>query len=104
MGKSVFSANLALTFLKEMKVQTLLIDLDKKSCGDQNIITGLRPQKTVSDLVSFNQAITQQSLKSIVSQHQTGLSYLAAVQGPDQFLSGNAGIFKKAALFTESIL
>ena len=94
-GKSIFSANLAFAFLKEMKAQTLLVDLDKKSCGDQNIITGLRPQKTVSDLVSFNQAITQHSLKSIISQHQTGLSYLAAVKGADQSLSGDAGVFKK---------
>ena len=94
-GKSVFSANLAVTFLKEMKAQTLLVDLDKKSCGDQNIITGLRPQKTVSDLISFNQAITPQNLNTIVSQHSSGLSYLAAVQSPDEFLSGDGKIFYK---------
>ncbi len=94
-GKSVFSANLALTFLKELKSPTLLVDLDNNSCGDQNIITGLRPQKTVGDLVNFNQVITLQSLKSIVSLHQVGLAYLGAVQGPDQSLSGSSEIFKK---------
>ena len=94
-GKSVFSANLAFTFLKEMKAPTLLIDLDEKSCGDQNVITGLRPQKTVNDLVSFEQAINQQSLKLLVSQHATGLSYLAAVKGPDESLAGDARAFKK---------
>ena len=94
-GKSVFAANLAMTFLKEMKSQVLLIDLDKKSCGDQSIIMGLRPQKTVRDLIGLNQVMTQQNLKSIVSRHPTGLSYLAAVKDPEESLSGEAQIFKR---------
>ena len=95
MGKSVFAANLAFTFLKEMKAPTLLIDLDKKSCGDQNIIIGVRPQKTVRDFITLNQAINPQSLRTILSQHPKGLSYLAAVKGTDETLSGEAKLFKK---------
>ena len=61
-GKSVFAANLAHAFIKEMKAKTLLIDCDPKSCGDQNFITGIRPLKTVMDLAGFAGAITAQSM------------------------------------------
>jgi septum site-determining protein MinD len=83
-GKSVFAANLAYAFLKEMRAKVLLIDCDPKSCGDQNFITGLRPQKTVMDLAQFTGAITAQSLGQIVTTSSAGLSYIGAVIGPDQ--------------------
>ncbi len=41
-GKSVFAANLAHAFVREMRAKVLLIDCDPKSCGDQNFITGIR--------------------------------------------------------------
>ena len=44
-GKSVFAANLAAAFALELRAKTLLIDLDQNSAGDQNVISGLRPQK-----------------------------------------------------------
>lgn len=94
-GKSVFAANLACAIMSEMRAKTLLIDLDSKSAGDQNIITGLRPQKTVSDLVRHTGAINPQSLSGLISSHQSGLHYLAAVQSPDQSLSADPELFKK---------
>lgn len=97
-GKSVFAANLAFTLLREMKSRVLLIDMDAKSCGDQNFITGLRPQKTVSDLTSFSGALTAQSLAQFTVEHPSGLSYLAAVAAPDQILNANADVFKKQLL------
>lgn len=90
MGKSVFSANLALAFALEMKQPTLLIDFDSQSCGDQNFILGLRDAKTVSDLSSFNGSITPQTASSVVTQHPgTGLGFIAAVRGRDETLGGN---------------
>lgn len=83
-GKSVFAANLAYAFLKEMRSKVLLIDCDPKSCGDQNFITGIRPQKTVMDLAQFNGAITPQSIGQLVTTHASGLGFIGAVQGPDQ--------------------
>jgi pilus assembly protein CpaF len=53
-GKSVFSANLALSFLLEHRAPTLLVDLDSQSCGDQNVILGIREPKTMSDLCNYN--------------------------------------------------
>ncbi|MGE4131274.1 MAG: ATPase, T2SS/T4P/T4SS family [Bdellovibrionales bacterium] len=94
-GKSVFAANLAYAFLKEMKAQTLLIDCDPKSCGDQNFITGIRPNKTVMDLASFSGAITAQSAPSLVTTHPSGMHYIGAVQGPDQLFNVQVDLLRK---------
>ena len=64
-GKSVFSANLALAFLMEMRAPTLLVDLDSQSCGDQNVILGIREPKTMQDLCNFNGSLTQATLPSM---------------------------------------
>jgi pilus assembly protein CpaF len=83
-GKSVFAANLAYAFLKEMRAKVLLIDCDPRSCGDQNFITGIRPLKTVMDLATFSGAITAQAVPTIVTMHASGLGFIGAVNGPDQ--------------------
>ncbi|MCB0422142.1 MAG: Flp pilus assembly complex ATPase component TadA [Bdellovibrionales bacterium] len=94
-GKSVVAANLCAALTVEMKAPTLLIDLDDRTCGDQNVITGLRPNKTVGEFSRFTGAVTAAALKSIVAQHPSGFSYLGATQGPEQRLSVDAGLFKK---------
>ena len=94
-GKSVLSANLALTLQKEMKTPVLLIDLDAQSCGDQSVILGLRPQKTVADLTRFSGVINPQSMKNFLAFHKTNLAYLGAVTGPDQKLSGDPQLLEK---------
>jgi septum site-determining protein MinD len=94
-GKSVFAANLAHAFVKEMKAKTLLIDCDPKSCGDQNFITGMRPVKTVMDLANFNSAMTPQAVNTIVTQHPSGLHFIGAVQGPDQVFNVQVDLLRK---------
>lgn len=94
-GKSVFAANLAHAFLKEMKAKTLLIDCDPKSCGDQNFITGIRPLKTVMDLAGFTGAITAQSVSTIVTTHASGLGFIGAVLGPDQVFNVQVDLLRK---------
>lgn len=94
-GKSVFAANLAHAFIKEMKAKTLLIDCDPKSCGDQNFITGIRPQKTVMDLASFAGAITPQSVNTLVTAHPSGLNFIGAVMGPDQVFNVQVDLLRK---------
>ena len=94
-GKSVFAANLAHAFLKEMKAKTLLIDCDPKSCGDQNFITGIRPNKTVMDLAQFNGAITASSIAQLVTTHASGLGFIGAVQGPDQVFNVQIDLLRK---------
>ena len=94
-GKSVLSANLAFALQKEMKTPVLLMDLDSKSCGDQSVIIGLRPKKTVVDMARFSGVVTEQNIKSFLSYHKTGLAYLGAVTGPEQSLSGDPALFGK---------
>lgn len=90
MGKSVFSANLALAFALELKQPTLLIDFDSQSCGDQNFILGLRDVKTVSELAAFNGTISTQSVPTIATMiPNTSMAYIAAVRGRDETLGGS---------------
>ena len=94
-GKSVLAANLAFAIQREMKTPTLLIDLDEKSCGDQSVIIGLRPQKTVLDITRFSGVVSEQNMKNFLAYHKTGLAYLGAVTGPEQSLSGDPVLFGK---------
>ena len=94
-GKSVFTANLAMAIQKELRSSTLLVDLDSKSCGDQNIIMGLKPIQTVSQFINYKGIISQNSLRSLFAQHPSGLSYLAAVTSPEQILKGNSRLFSQ---------
>ena len=94
-GKSVLSANLALAFQKEFKIPVLLMDLDNKSCGDQNVIMGLNSKLNVEQLSVYRQALNPQSLKKILAYHPTGLAYLSAVLGIDQKLNSDILMFKK---------
>lgn len=79
-GKSVFSANLALAFMKELKSRVLLIDLDAESCGDQNVILGLKPLKTISEVASFTGQINSQTVGTLVTKHSSGLGFIGAVK------------------------
>ena len=94
-GKSVLSANLAFAIQKEMRTPVLLMDLDSKSCGDQSVIIGLRPKKTVVDMARFSGVVTEQNIQSFLAYHKTGLAYLGAVTGPEQSLSGDPALFGK---------
>lgn len=86
-GKSVFAANFASAILLELSQPTLLVDLDSQSCGDQNIITGIRPQKTIAEVASFQGQINSTTLPSLVTKHPAGLSFLAAVKTPVETLT-----------------
>lgn len=86
-GKSVFAANLTAAFAMELRAPTLLIDCDSKSVGDQNIITGLKPLKTLRELANSTQSLNSTPLQTIVTSHPGGFSYLGAVRGPEEILS-----------------
>lgn len=89
-GKSVFSANLAATFLQELKARTLLLDLDSRSCGDQNILMGKRPIKTISEITRFTGQINKQTIPNLATPISSGLFYIGAVKAPSESLQLNA--------------
>ncbi len=86
-GKSVVAANFAAAMTMEMRTPVLLIDCDTKSAGDQNIITGLKPLKTLRELANSAQSLNATPIQQIVTQHPSGFAYLGAVRGPDEILS-----------------
>lgn len=86
-GKSVFAANLTAAITAELRTPVLLIDCDTKSVGDQNIITGLKPVKTLRELATTTQSLNSTPIQQIVTQHPAGFSYLGAVRGPEEILS-----------------
>lgn len=77
-GKSVFAANLALAFLKELNVKPLLIDQDFVACGDQNLILGAKPAKGLLEALQHTGAYDQPAMLKIAAQHPSGLHYLSA--------------------------
>ncbi len=86
-GKSVFAANLTAAIALELRTQVLLIDCDTKSVGDQNIITGLKPLKTLRELANSTQSLNSTPIQQIITQHPAGFSYLGAVRGPEEILN-----------------
>lgn len=94
-GKSILAANLAVAFQLELRQQVLLIDADAKSCGDQNVILGLKPVKNLSEVAQFAQPITPQTLPQIVNFHASGIHYLAAVRGPEEVLMVDNDLLSK---------
>lgn len=86
-GKSVFAANFTAALTAELRTSTLLIDCDSKSVGDQNIITGLKPNKTLRELANSAQSLNATPIQQIVTAHASGFSYVGAVRGPEEILS-----------------
>lgn len=85
-GKSCFAANFACALMAELRSQVLLIDADSKSVGDQNVITGLKPNKTLRELASFTGSLVSQPPGQFVATHASGLAYIGAVRGPEERL------------------
>jgi pilus assembly protein CpaF len=86
-GKSVFAANLTAALTAELRTATLLIDCDSKSVGDQNIITGIKPIKTLRELANSTQSLAATPVQQIVATHPAGFSYIGAVRGPEEILN-----------------
>lgn len=98
-GKSVFAANFAASLMTELRTQVLLIDADAKSCGDQNVLLGLKPNKTVGEVAQFNGSQTPQAIAQMVTMHASGLAFIGAVRGPDETLNPNQELFMKQLEF-----
>jgi len=86
-GKSVFAANFSIALGIETRSPVMLMDLDSKSCGDQNLITGLKPAKTISELIQYTGTINSQTIGSLVSKNQAGTHFIGAVRSPDEQLN-----------------
>ncbi|MCM2276617.1 MAG: Flp pilus assembly complex ATPase component TadA [Oligoflexia bacterium] len=82
-GKSVFAANLAIAYLQEFKQRPLIVDLDLNSLGDQNIILGQNPAKSIVDVTKLNvPTIDPKSLAPFMVNAQGGYSFIGAPRDP----------------------
>jgi len=94
-GKSICAANLAVALKTEFKAPILIIDLDAKTCGDQSILFGLRPEKSISDLAKSKQSISPRVIADFTEKHSSGVDYLAAVTDPSKSLFLDVDSFGK---------
>ncbi|MCC6278200.1 MAG: Flp pilus assembly complex ATPase component TadA [Oligoflexia bacterium] len=95
-GKSVFAANFAQALMLELRARVLLIDLDAQSCGDQNVLLGLRPNKTISEVATFGGHITAQTISTLIAPHNSGLHFIGAVRAPGDIYDVNVEGLKKS--------
>lgn len=86
-GKSIFAANFACAMMGELRTQILLIDADSKSVGDQNVIMGLKPLKTLKEIATHPGSLNAAPINQFVTMHSSGLAYVGAVRGPEESLN-----------------
>ena len=80
-GKTIVATNVAVSFAGRGK--TLLLDLDLQF-GDTSIMLGIRPTKTLFDLVSAPGELDAEKLAGFVEKHSSGLHILSAPLRPDE--------------------
>ena len=71
------------------------MDADALSCGDQNVILGVRPQKILSELAKFTGQINAQTIPSLVTKHSSGIGYIGAVRFPEETLNVDKGLIER---------
>lgn len=94
-GKSVVAANLACALMAELRTPVLLVDADSKSIGDQNIILGVKPSKTLKELTQSATSLNAIGINQIVTPHPSGIAYIGAVRGPEERLDVNPELAQK---------
>lgn len=85
--------------MTELRSQVLLIDCDAKSVGDQNVIMGIKPQKTLKELANFQGSLNAQPMNTLVTMHPSGMAYLGAVRGPEEALNISPDLLGKLIEF-----
>jgi pilus assembly protein CpaE len=81
-GKTVLATNLAASLAKHEGKRTLLLDLDLQF-GDAAIMLGLKPDKTIYDLVSAPGELDPEKLAGYTTKHASGLDILPAPLRPE---------------------
>jgi pilus assembly protein CpaE len=81
-GKTVTATNLAVA-LADRGVQPIVVDIDLQF-GDVGLALGLRPEKTIYDLISAGGSLDADKVESFSIRHFSGASALLAPTRPDQ--------------------
>ena len=81
-GKTVTSCNLAVA-LADGGSKPVIVDIDLQF-GDVGLALGLKPEKTIYDLVATGGSLDAEKLDSFLIRHRSGASALLAPTRPDQ--------------------
>jgi pilus assembly protein CpaE len=81
-GKTVTSSNLAVALAQAGK-SVSVVDLDLQF-GDLALCMGVRPERTIYDLVKSGGSLDSEKLEAFVMPHQSGARVLVAPTRPDQ--------------------
>jgi pilus assembly protein CpaE len=81
-GKTLVSTNLAVALARRGN-RVVLVDLDLQF-GDVGLALGLRPDKTIHDLVRSGGSLDEDKLRGYLVRHESGLDVLLAPTRPDQ--------------------
>ncbi len=82
-GKTVLAVNAALSLLAQTRARVLLLDLDVDGCGDAAAVLGLRPPRTIAELLPYLGGLTTEAMRRQVGVHPSGLGFLPLGDGPD---------------------
>jgi pilus assembly protein CpaE len=81
-GKTLTSSNLAVALAKVGK-RVALVDLDLQF-GDLGLVMGLKPERSIFDLVTSGGSLDATKLDAFMSKHESGVEVLLAPTRPDQ--------------------
>ena len=81
-GKTTVATNLATTLAARGR-SVLLVDLDLQF-GDVGLVLGIRPERTIHDLVSAQGRLDGERLSGFISRSRDGVDVLLAPARPDQ--------------------
>ena len=81
-GKTLVSTNLSVALARRGN-RVVLVDLDLQF-GDVGLALGLRPDKTIHDLVRSGGSLDEDKLRAYLVRHESGLDVLLAPTRPDQ--------------------
>jgi len=76
-GKTTFSLNLALSFLKETRERVLLIELDRAGTGDAAALLGMNEVRSIAEFAPYLGQLTSETVGPYISAHPAGLGLLS---------------------------
>jgi pilus assembly protein CpaE len=91
-GKTLTSSNLAVALAGRGK-RVALVDLDLQF-GDLGLVMGLKPERTIFDLVTSGGSLDGPKLSSFLARHESGVEVLLAPTRPDQASAVNTDFLR----------
>jgi pilus assembly protein CpaE len=95
-GKTITATNLAVA-LADRGAQPIVVDIDLQF-GDVGLALGLRPDKTIYDLITAGGSLDADKIEGFAMRHWSGASALLAPTRPDQAAAVTTGFLRD--LFT----